>query len=168
MTKRRKTDRYREPKSPELQARNEGIVRARMFGGTIRGIAKSCGLSPSRVHAIVAGVLVLFPRPKRQRKSRARPGRWLKFFRLRSEARALRKLGYSYHEIAERLGISHGCVYNAARMVKIAELQGRAWLSHEEGRPRAWKRDLLARTVPPATPFAKGPASPAPGYAVPS
>lgn len=30
-------------------------------------------------------------------------------------------------------------------MVKTASLEGRAWLSHEEGRPQAWKREMLAR-----------------------
>lgn len=120
------------------------MARARMFGATVRCIARHYGLSPSRVHSIVADVLVLSPRPKRPRKSRERPGRWLHFFRLKSQARDLRKRGYSYREIAERLGLSHGCVYNAARMVKIAELRGRAWLTHHQGRPKAWKRELLA------------------------
>jgi hypothetical protein len=58
---------------------------------------------------------------------------------------ALVEEGLSEVVIAERLGISRGCAFNAARMVKITKLEGRAWLSHEEGRPRAWKRELLAR-----------------------
>ena len=151
---RRKPDPYREAVNPEKRARNAEMVRARMFGMTIRNIAKHFGLSRSRAHAIVAGVLILFPAPKRPRKSRQRPGRWLRFFQLRSQARDLRKHGYSYREIAERLGISHGCAYNAARMVKIAELHGRAWLTHQRGRPREWKRELLSHTRPPVTPLA--------------
>lgn len=66
------------------------------------------------------------------------------------------------------LGISHGCAYNAARMVRIASLEGRAWLSHEEGQPRSWKRELLARTEPPVIPLARELASGLPGYAVPT
>jgi hypothetical protein len=167
--KRRKRDRYREPKSPELRSRDRMIVGSRMMGATISALAIGTGLSRTHVHRIVAGVPVFISRPKRPRKSRARPARWLHFFEMRLRALDLRKLGYSYSEIADRLGISRGCAFNAARMVKVfAELRGRAWLSHEEGRPRAWKRELLARSRPPVTPLAKGPASAAPGYAVPS
>lgn len=143
--KRRKPDRCHEPKSPELRARNQMIVGSRMMGATITALATEYRLSRSHVHRIVAGVPIFVTRPKRPRKSRQRPGRWLKFHRLKCEARSLRRLGLSYTEIAERLGISRGCAFNAARMVRIAELHGRAWLSHEEGRPRAWKRELLAR-----------------------
>lgn len=118
--KRRQRDYCRDPESPELQDRNQMIVGSRMMGATITALATAYGLSRTHVHRIVAGVPVCISRPKRPRKSRERPGRWLRFFRLRSEARDLRKLGYSYHEIAERLGISHGCAFNAARMVRIA------------------------------------------------
>lgn len=99
------------------------------------------------MHRIVAGVPVLISRPKRPRKPRHNPARWLRFHRLKCEARNLRRLGLSYTEISERLGISRGCAFNAARLVRIVELQGRAWLSHEEGRPRAWKRELLAHST---------------------
>jgi DNA invertase Pin-like site-specific DNA recombinase len=166
--KRNRINRYHHPKSPELQARNQMIVGSRMMGATITALATGYGLSRSHVHRIVAGVPILLSRPKRPRKSRARPERWLRFFQLRSRARDLRKRGYSYREISDRLGISHGCAYNAARMVKIAELRGRAWLSHEEGRPRSWQRELLARTGPPIMPLASKPARGMPGYAVPS
>lgn len=166
--KRLKIDRYHYPKSPELQARNQMIVGSRIMGATITAIARGYGLSRSHVHRIVADVLILRSWPKRPRKSRARPDRWLNFNRLKCAARALRKRGYSYREIGEHLGISHGCAYNAARMVKIAELRGRAWLSHEEGRPRAWKRELLARTGPPVMPLARELASGLPGCAVPT
>ncbi len=165
--KRRKSDRNREPKSPELRARNQMIIGSRMMGATITALANEYGLSRSHVHRIVAGVLILLPRPKRPRKARTNPARWLRFFDLKCRARALRRLGYSYHQIAERLGISHGCAFNAARMVRIAELHGRAWLSHEQGRPRAWKRELLTRPGPPVMPLARELASGLPGYAVP-
>jgi DNA invertase Pin-like site-specific DNA recombinase len=154
MTRRRR-DRYREPKTPELQDRNQMIVGARLTGATLAELATGFGLSRTHVHRIVAGVPVFVWRSRRSRKSRERPDRCLRCHRLRGDARALRRVGFSYREIAERLGISRGCVFNAARMVNIAELQGRAWLSHEEGRPRAWKRALLARTRPPATPLAQ-------------
>ncbi len=166
--KRRKSDHYREPKSPELRDRNQMIVGSRMMGATITALAAGYGLSRSHVHRIVAGVPIFISRPKRPRKSRERPARWLRFHRLKCEARSLRRLGLSYTEIAERLGISRGCAFNAARMVRIAELQGRAWLSHEEGRPRAWKRELLTRAGPPVMPLAGGLASGLPGYAVPT
>lgn len=167
--KRRKIDRNREPKSPELRARNQMIVGSRMMGATITALATEYRLSRSHVHRIVAGVPVLISRPKRPRKSRARPERWLRFFQLRSQARDLRKRGYSYRQIAAMLGISHGCAYNAARMVRITRLEGRAWLSHEEGRPRSWKRELLAQHCPgpPVMPLARELASGLPGYAVP-
>lgn len=166
--KRRKIDRYREPKSPELRARNQMIVGSRMMGATLRTLATGYELSLTHVHRIVAGVPILISRPKRPRKSRARPERWLRFFQLRSRARDLRKRGYSYHQIAAMLGISHGCAFNAAHMVKIARLEGRAWLSHEEGRPRSWKRELLARPGPPVMPLARELARGLPGYAVPT
>lgn len=155
--KRRKINRYHYPKSPELQARNRDIVGSRMLGATITALAAGYGLSRSHIHRIVVGVPIFVSRPKRPRKSRVRPGRWLKFHRLKCDARDLRRLGLSYSEIAERLGISRGCAFNAARMVRIVELRGRAWLSHEQGRPRAWKRDLLARTGPPIMPIASEP-----------
>lgn len=153
--KRRKRDRYREPKSPELRSRDRMIVGSRMMGATITALAVGSGLSRTHVHRIVAGVPVLQPRRRPRRKSRARPDRWLRFFDLKCRARDLRKLGYSYSEIADQLGISRGCAFNAARMVKVfAELRGRAWLSHEQGRSRAWKRELLSRTRPPVMPLA--------------
>lgn len=164
----KRINRYHHPKSPELQARNQMIVGSRMMGATITALATGYGLSRSHVHRIVAGVPILISRPKRPPKSRARPGRFLHFLRLKNEARSLRRLGLSYSEIAERLGISRGCAFNAARMVRIAELRGRAWLSHEQGRPRAWKRELLSRTRPPVMPLASEPARGSPGYAVPS
>jgi AraC-like DNA-binding protein len=142
--KTKRINRYHHPKSPELQARNRMIVGSRILGATITALATGYGLSRSHVHRIVAGVPILLSVPKRPRKNRAKPDRWLKFYRLKCDARDLRKRGYSYREIADRLSISHGCAYDAARMVKITELRGRAWLSHEEGRPRAWKRELLA------------------------
>lgn len=168
--KKRRPRYYPEPKSPELRVRNDEMVKARMFGATIRNIARHFNLSRTHAHAIVAGVLMLRRPERRPRKSRARPERALHFLRLRCEARELRRLGYSYREIAERLGISCGLAFNAAHMVRIAELRGRAWLSHREGRPKAWKRELLARsrTRPPGTPLAEGLASAAPGYAAPS
>ena len=168
--KRQKIDRYREPKSPELRDRNAMMVRDRIMGATLRALAAGYGLSLTHVRRIVAGVPILISRPKRPRKSRARPERSMRFFQLRSRARDLRKRGYSYREIAERLGISHGCAYNAARMVRITRLEGRAWLSHEEGRPRSWKRELLAqhRPGPPVMPLARELASGLPGYAVPT
>lgn len=147
--KRRQINRYHHPLSPELQARNQMIVGSRMMGATIVALATGYGLSRRHIHRIVAGVPILRSVPKRPRKSRRRPERWLRFFELRSQARDLRKRGYSYHQIAAMLGISHGCAFNAARMVKIAHLEGRAWLSHEEGRPRAWKRELLTRQSQP-------------------
>ncbi len=168
--KKRRPRYYPEPKSPELRIRNEEIAQARMLGGTFRGIARRFHLSPRHVHRIAGDVAVLFSRPKRPPKSRARPERWQRFFRLKCDARDLRKLGYSYREIAERLGISPSLAFKAARMVKIAELHGRAWLSPREGRPKVWKRELLTRscTRPPGTPLAERLASAAPGYAVPS
>lgn len=167
--KHRKPNRYKDPKNPELRARNDEIVRARLFGGTIRGIAAGFGLSPSLVHAIVAGVHPIITKPKRPRKSRQRLGRWLRFNDLKRDARSLRMRGYSYREIAEQMGISHGCAYNAAHYVRIIDLHGRAWLSHEEGRPKAWKRELLAqhRPGPPVMPLARELARGLPGYAVP-
>jgi hypothetical protein len=142
---RAKRPKYYESKDPDLIYRDKQIISSRMRGATITGLANGTGLSRTHVHRIVAGVPILQPRPKRPRKSRERPDRWLRFFDLKCKARALRKLGYSYHEIADRLGISHGCAFNAARMVKVfTELRGRAWLSHKEGRPRAWKRELLS------------------------
>lgn len=167
MTKRRKIDRYHHPKSPELQARNQMIVGSRMMGATITALATGYGLSRSHVHRIVAGVPILIPRKKRPPKPRTNPARWLRFFDLKCRARDLRRLGYSYHQIAERLGISHGCAFNAARMARIAELHGRAWLSHEQGRPRAWKRELLTRPGPPVMPIARALAIGMNGYAVP-
>ena len=113
---RRDRDRYREPKTPALQDRNQMIFGARMVGATITELATSFGLSRTHVHRIVAGVPVFVWRPRRPRKSRERPGRWLRFHRLKGDARALRRLGLSYTEIAERLGISRGCAFNAARM----------------------------------------------------
>lgn len=151
MRRRREPSGCREPLRPELKARNQMIVGSRILGATIRSLANAYGLSRTHVHRIVAGVPVLRSIPNRRRKPRRDPTRLLRFHHLKCEARSLRRLGLSYTEIAERLGISRGCAFSAARMVRIAELQGRAWLSHEEGRPRAWKRELLARRAAAVT-----------------
>ena len=60
----------------------------------------------------------------------------------------LRKRGYSYREIAERTGLSRSATHNYARLVKITELRGNAWLSLIDGRPKEWKKRLMER--PPA------------------
>lgn len=164
---RQNIDRYRAPKSPELRDRNAMMVRDRMMGASLRALASGYGLSLTHVRRIVAGVPILKSRPKRPRKSRARPERWFRFFQLRSRARDLRKRGYSYRQIAAMLGVSRSFAFDVARMVRITSLEGRAWLSHAEGRPRFWKRELLARTGSPVMPVAREPSSDLPGYAAP-
>jgi DNA invertase Pin-like site-specific DNA recombinase len=93
--------------------------------------------------------MVLIRRPRPSAKSRARPERAEHFRKLRSLALDLRKRGYSYREIAKRTGLSRSATHNYARKVKIAELQGSAWLGLSEVRPKEWKKLLMAQTSGP-------------------
>lgn len=126
------------------------MATARMMGATLRSIALAFGLSVGRVHGIVGDVLILHRRPSHRppAKSRARPERAAHYRKLRSLAMDLRKLGYSYRQIAEQTGLSRSAAHNYARRVNITELRGNAWLSLTDGRPTEWKKRLTER--PPA------------------
>ena len=123
------------------------MAAARMMGATLMGIARAFGLSVGRVHAIVGNVLILYRRPncRPPAKSRAMPERAAHFRKLRWMALDLRKLGYSYRQIAEQTGLSRSAAHNYARRVKITELRGNAWLSLADGRPKEWKKRLMEK-----------------------
>lgn len=150
MTKKRsaKTTDLPEPKDPGRRTRNELIQKDRMFGATFERLAAAYGLSKTHVFRIAGGVPIFVTRPRPPPKSRKRPERAMHFARLRAQARELRKRGFSYRQIEEQTGLSRAAAYAAARLVKITGLEGRAWLSHESGRPRAWMRELLAANHP--------------------
>lgn len=147
---------YKAPRDPTLAERNWQIRLDRSGGKSLRALASRYGLSVTHVQRIVIGVPIFArKRPRQARKPPPeRSDHWLRWFQLRNRARELRKRGYSYRQIATMLGISKSCAFEAACMVKITSLEGRAWLSHADGRPRAWKRELLARTRPPEIPNA--------------
>lgn len=146
MTKPLKLTRRRRPPDPTIQARNEDIIRARMFGASLRKIARAYGLSLSHVQRITAGVLVIITTPKRPRKSRKRPERQQCYFELRQQAYTLRKRGFSYRQIAKAVGCSHGFAHLVAKPVKITKLEGNAWLSRE-GRPKAWVKSVNEQNI---------------------
>lgn len=133
----------KEARKPELRARNQRIRSDRILGASLRELAKRHGLSKARVRQIVVGVSVLVSRPRPPAKSRKRPERAEHFRRLRMLAVDLRKRGYSYRQIAARLGVATSSAHVWARRVRIVSLDGGAWRDGS-GRPKEWRKALLA------------------------
>lgn len=133
-----------EAQRPELRSRNQRIRGMRILGATLAELAGRHGLSITRVHQICSGIQILVARPRPHPKPRTRPERAENFRRLRMAAVDLRKRGFSYREIARRVGASIGAVYAWSSRVRIYSLEGSAWLDLT-GRPKAWLETLYAK-----------------------
>ena len=137
---------YKPPKSPELANRNSLIIKDRMMGLSLSDLARRYGLSHSCVHRIVSGIHAIVQRPRPDKKSRKRPEREMRFLAAKFQALELRRRGFSYREIAERTGTSHGFAHKHTRRCIIRQLEGNAWQGGQDrGRPREWKRSLMAQ-----------------------
>lgn len=139
---------YKTPKSPELANRNSLMFKDRMMGISLNDLARRYGLSRSHVHRIVSGIPVVVQRPRPTKKSRKRPEREMRFMAAKFQALELRRRGFSYREIAERTGTSHGFAHKHTRRCIIRQLEGNAWQGGQDrGRPKEWKRSLMAHTT---------------------
>lgn len=128
--------------SPDSVHRNQMIIKDRICGSSIAELATKFGLSETRVRQIAGRAQPLIPKRRPPPKLRARPARAERFRLLKLAAVDLRKRGFSYRQIASRVGISVATAYASTHRVKIFSLEGRAWKSHAEGRPKEWKRSL--------------------------
>lgn len=133
---------YPPPKSPVLLLRNDMIHKDRMLGASLGVLARKYALSKTHVRRIVQGVPVVVRPPPKPRKATPKPDGAANFWKHYAETMALRKRGFSYRQIAERVGISRTTAHGYACCVKIVSLEGGAWLGRA-GRPKAWKLALM-------------------------
>ncbi|MDE2174179.1 MAG: hypothetical protein KGJ54_02670 [Betaproteobacteria bacterium] len=135
---------------PALARRDVEMRALRAVGTPVADIAARCGISPGYARKLLAGIYPRVPirKPPRppsktaQRRAEAQR-RAIDRAMMHASARSLRAMGYSTHQIAQRIGLSQRQVWRIVRDVRIRELRGRARLPDRQGRPALW-RDALA------------------------
>lgn len=135
---------------PALARRDVEMRALRAVGVPVPAIAARYSISPGHARRLLAGIYPRVPtrKPPRppsktaQRRAEAQR-RAIDRAMTHASARSLRSVGYSTHQIAQRIGLSQRQVWRIVRHVHIRELRGRARLPDRQGRPALW-RDALA------------------------
>lgn len=136
--------------------RNTEVRAWRRIGTPWPEIARRFGLKVATVKRICWRVYPIVPMPKRARPPGARrlahlaaQQRRREREQLAQQAHALRVRGYSFREIAARLGVPRNTAWRWAHDAPVCRTEGSAWPS-PAGRPAQWLEAIRARWAQPS------------------